>query len=349
MIVPLVCALSIFAPAAIAQVSISLPSSGVYQPGQFMWVIVSAQGAARDGTIILLAPGALPTVLAMRGQSHATVPLLLLTSEAQQMSWSLDGSPPRPVDAPLVAQLRDVSPSPREAERVIVGPNSSIEGADVYSPVLGWEPGASARVRRMSILGATLIAIALLACPLLLRGRATLIAIFVLVAISATGIAIGRRYLSPIWRAEGEVVIVGADGAAQFDTWQYIATRSPAESSIELPAGARPVFVDPQHARDTHASLHFDAAKNILSLRFKLQPKVKLAVLLRRVTASASPPPWTRASTQPTARAMRSPIVELARRSYVTRETRIVDEGSVQWIDDQLIHWPSVILWREGR
>jgi len=28
---------------------------------------------------------------------------------------------------------------------------------------------------------------------------------------------------------------------------------------------------------------------------------------------------------------------ELARRAYISRDTRIVDEGSVEWIDDQLV------------
>jgi hypothetical protein len=92
-----------------------------------------------------------------------------------------------------------------------------------------------------------------------------------------------------------------------------------------------------------HARLHFDAARNILSLECDLQPGQKVATRQRRTTKSASPLP----TTQPISRSLKSPLGELARRVYVDRNTRIVDEGAVQWTDDQLVHWPSVILYRE--
>lgn len=325
---------------AIAQVSISLPTKASYQPGQFMPVMVIAEGAARHGTITLTAPGALSTTITMRGQSRATVPLLMLTSEAERLSWSLDGSLQHRIDLPLMAEQ-----SEDQFRRDSVGPDSAIGGAEVYAPTLGWKPAASVRVRRMTVLSASLIALLLLACALLFRGRKAVVGILAVVAISTTGIGIGQRYVSRIWRAEGQIVVVGSDGTAQFDTWQYITARSTSETSIELPQGAIPVFVDPQHARDIQASLHFDAGRNILSLRCRLEPRWKIAVLMRRITESAPAPP----STQPIGRALKSPMGELARRAYVGRQARIVDEGSVEWIDDQLIHWASIILWREQR
>ncbi|MBC8107397.1 MAG: hypothetical protein H7Z14_12460 [Anaerolineae bacterium] len=340
LIVALGLSLAFTASTAIAQVSLSLPSNGSYEPGQFMPVIVNAEVAARGGTITLAAPGALSTTIAMHGRSQVTVPMLMLTGEAGRMSWSLNGPPPRETNLPLAPDARDGL-----LDQTATGLRSAIGGADCYAPTLSWHPGSSVRVRRMSILTATLVAILLLASTLLLRGRRAIVAVCSVVALSAGAIEIGRRYVSPIWRAEGQIVVVGSEKTAQFDTWQYITTRSTAETSIELPKGARPVFVDSQHARDVQASLHFDAARNILSLRCRLEPQMKVAVLLRRITESAPAPP----STQPIARALKSPMSELARRAYVTRETCIVDEGSVQWIDDQLVHWPSVILWREER
>jgi hypothetical protein len=327
--------IALFASSAIAQVSINLPWKGSYQPGQFMPVIVTAQGAARDGKIVLSAHGALPTMVDMHGQSEAAVPMLMLTAGAERMSWSLDGSPPREIDLPLTADWNEVPDA--------IGPNSAIAGPDVYSPTLGWSPGASARVRRVSVLSAVLMAILLLAGAMLLRGRRAIVAICFVVTLSVGAIEIVRRNISPIWRAEGQIIVVGVDGVAQFDTWQYVSTRATADTTIELPKGAWPVFVDPQHAREVQASLRFDAARNILSLHVRLEPQMTVAVLTRRMTESAPAPP----STTPITRAIRSPMGELARSLYVARETRIVDEGSVQWIDDQLLHWASVVLWRE--
>jgi hypothetical protein len=114
---------------------------------------------------------------------------------------------------------------------------------------------------------------------------------------------------------------------------------------MEIPTDAIPVFIDAQHAHDTSASLHFDAAKNILTLRCKVNAAMTVAVVQRRTTRAASALP----STQPVAHAIKSPMGELARRVYVGRTTRIVDEGTVEWTDDQLIHWPSVILYGERR
>jgi len=324
---------ALFASRASAQVAISLPDHGEYRIGQFMQVDLSVDEAARDRTITLSAPGALTTVVDLHGQSQAHVPMLILANEAGRVRWSIPGGASGELDIPL-------SPAASTDSSALGG---ALGGADAFAPTAGWNPGVSSRVRRVLILATVLIALLILGSVTLLRGRLAVAGVFSVVVIALVALQLARRAISPIWRAEGQIVVVnGATGDAQFDSWHYITTRVTSDASIEIPTGGMPVFVDVQHSRNVQALLHVDAARNILTLRCKLEPGMKVAMRQHHAARAASALP----STQPLARAVRSPMGELARRLYVDRDTRIVDEGSVQWTDDQLVHWASVILYR---
>lgn len=324
--------IALIASRANAQVSVSLPDHGEYRVGQFMLVDIGVGESARDRTIRLSAPGALATTVNLRRVSRARVPMLMLSNDAGRVQWSIDGGPSGELETPLAPVASGAASAALNA----------LGGPDAFAPTLAWNPGTSPRVRRVLILSTLLIALLILASVTLLKKRQAAASVFAVVAIASLALEFARRTISPIWRAEGQIIIVSATGEAQFDAWQYITTRGASDVSLEIPPGGTPVFVDAQHARDMQASLQLDVARNILSLRCRLQPAMKVAILQRRTTRAASPLP----STQPMAGLLKSPMGRLARRAYVDSATRIVDEGSVEWSDDQLVHWASVILYR---
>jgi hypothetical protein len=320
--------IAFIASRAFAQVSISLPDHGQYRIGQFMQVDVNvADASLKDSTIELSAPGALTTTVDLHDQKSVRVPMLMIADDAGHVRWSIKGGSSGELDAPRAAVSSDEP--------------GALAGADAFTPTNEWNPGTSTRVRRMLILSTVLVSLLLIGSVTLLRARAAVGCVFACVVIAGIGLEIARRAISPIWRAEGQIIVVSSNGVARFDTWNYLTSRSAAHASLEIPQGATPIFVDAQHARDVHARLHFDAERNILSLECDLQPGQTVATRQRRTTPSASPLP----STQPIARSLKSPMGGLARRMYVDRTTRVVDEGSVAWTDDQLVHWASVVLY----
>jgi hypothetical protein len=300
---------------AFSQVSISLPEQGEYRIGQFLFVDVRVENEFRNLTIELNADGARPTYVYMRGESYARVPLLMLSGNVARLRWKSTFGTATPVAVPLTSRTA--------ASDTL----NALGGEDVYAPTVAWNPGASIRLRRPAMLASILIAIVFVISALLLNRRKAMIVIGGVAAVGIMAFETARRNIAPVWRAEGQIIVAGEDGAVQFDQWQYLTVRRASVASIELPDGAIPVFVDAQHGQVTQSSLHYDASRKILSLQCSLQPGMKVAVVHRRtMTESASPLPTTR----PITRALRSPMGVLARRVYVDQGTRIVDEGSVE-------------------
>ena len=324
-------AIGLFLQVIPAQVAISLPQGGSYRAGALMPVHVKLDGKTpADQELTLVADGALPTTLRMRGVREATATLLVLSSNLQRLRVIDSNGQETAVALPLVPDTSE----PNRAE----GARSAIAGDDAYAPTFSWRAGMDPSRRARVVQVGFLIAIVSLACALL-RGRRAIAALLVVAAIASSVIAVWQRGGPELDVAGSAIIIEGQ----QVDQWRYFTTRSasPVHCSAPLRPGALPVFIDTAQAQAIQARLVCDAASGEVAVEAWLSRGQKLATL-ERSSADASAP------AQPNSTDQTSPMLELARRLYVDRDTTIV--GTVAPEPDPAFpnsdRWPAVVLRR---
>jgi hypothetical protein len=317
---------------AAAQIEVTLPNGGSYRAGAMMAVNLRVSGDARpDEQLTLRADGGMPTLVHMNGRREATVPMLVLSSNLQRLKViDADGRETVPALPPFVL-------ASEEEPRAVVGPRSALAGEDAYAPTFAWRPGMDATRRRRIVEVGVLASIVALACTLVRGSRRAAGCLIGTCAVSVGAIVIWQRSSSDLAVASGAIVAV----ETRQDRWTYLATRAPraTKCSARLSANAIPVFVDAAQAQAVGAQLVCDAASGEVRLEFSLSAGEKLAVL-DRLTTNA-PAPRAQAGQD-------SPMLELARRLYVNRETTIVgtvkSEPDPTFPDAEL--WPGVLLGR---
>jgi hypothetical protein len=315
-----------------AQIEVTLPQGGAYRAGAMMSVNLRTGADARpDEQFTLRADGAVPTVVRMNGRREATVPLLVLSSDLQPLRViGADSRETVPALPPFVL-------TSDEDSRAVIGPRSALAGEDAYAPTFAWRPGMDATRRRRVVEVAMLVSIAAMGCTLLRGSRRAAGCLIGTCAVAVGAIALWQGRSSDLAVASGTIVVE----PRQVDRWTYFATRArgATKCSAPLSANAIPVFVDAGQAQAIGAQLLCDAASGEVRLECELSAGEKIAVLDRLTTNRPAP----RAQ-----ESQGSPMLELARRLYVNRDTTIVgivaSESDPTFPDAEL--WPGVLLGR---
>lgn len=199
------------------------------------------------------------------------------------------------------------------------GPRRSVLSAAML-PVAGWEPGLPDAFRRRTLFAGVLFAILATGAALWRSKRATFaMAALVVMFLAATHAWKARQ---PLVTTVGGSIIVEGPSLTQVDAWSYHIAAD--ETTITLPAGARPVAESPEALSRLELTL---IAPDVFACRLPRGGRV--ASLTRTLTAGRAAPPIDPALT--------SPLAPLARTAYLRPGLSIVGQVPSN-------PWPAIVL-----
>ncbi len=198
------------------------------------------------------------------------------------------------------------------------GPTGLIE-PEAYLPTYGWVRGWPAQFRRQCVLACVIFAILFLAASLWRSRWRVPLVISLTVATSAAFVMWTSRQ-SPVLRMSGAVFIRG-DGIIQEDRWSWYSTLRASDVSHPSAGLTKPVLASIQQIQTSDLRLKRQTSDEAWQFAFRLQPKIALAFVARRLNDSGAFPAGKAVA--------RSPLDAMVDRLYPvgSDDVRVIDDA----------------------
>lgn len=232
----------------------------------------------------------------------------------------------------LATGMRITDAAGNGAHVELAGPIGAVAGENAYLPLLSWDAGIGATMRRRIVLLGAIYAILMTGCAMLDSRRASILAATALTVIASAAVLVWMRSMPALAVGRG-MVLLQHDGLVQRDQWTFVVARADSPGQIVLSDTLRPMLSHAGQVQDASLHLHVSNGPEPPTFHFRLRKGGAIAFLSRTVANGDA------GDIAP--QAVDSPLAGLARALYEPDGFELQGQQRARGGD-----WPALVLRR---